>query len=49
MVDVGKVSVTVLQAGDLMAHIFVNAVDNAREALFQEAIKAADNELDCLI
>ncbi len=37
------------QVADLMAHFYINTFDKAREAIFQEAIKAAKEEVESLI
>jgi hypothetical protein len=37
------------QVADLMAHFYTNTFEEAREAIFQEAIKAAKEEVESLI
>ncbi len=37
------------QVADLMAYFSTNTFDNAREAIFQEAIKVAEEEVESLI
>jgi hypothetical protein len=46
---VGGVSLNESQVADLMAHFYTNTFDEAREAIFQEAIKAAEEEVGSLI
>ncbi len=48
-IDVVGVSLNESQVADLTAHIYTNAFDEAREAIFQEAIKAAEEEVESLI
>jgi hypothetical protein len=43
------VSLNESQAADLMAHFYTNTFDEAREAIFQEAIKVAKEEVESLI
>jgi hypothetical protein len=43
------VSLNESQVTDLMAHFYANTFDKAREAIFQEAIKAAEVEVESLI
>jgi hypothetical protein len=43
------VSLNESQVADLMAHFYTNTFDEAREAIFQEAIKAAKEEVESLI
>jgi hypothetical protein len=37
------------QVADLTAHFYTNTFDKAREAILQEAIKAAKEEMESLI
>jgi hypothetical protein len=48
-IDVVGVSLNESQVADLMAHFYTNTFDNARGAIFQEAIKAAKEEVKSLI
>ena len=48
-IDVVGVSLNESQVADLMAHFYTNTFDKAREAIFQEAIKAAKEEVESLI
>ncbi len=48
-VDVVGVSLIESQVADLTAHVYTNTFDKAREAIFQEAIKAAKEEVESLI
>jgi hypothetical protein len=48
-IDVVGVSLNESQVADLMAHSYTNTFDKAREAIFQEAIKAAKEEVESLI
>jgi hypothetical protein len=48
-IDVVRVSLNESQVADLMAHFSTNPFDEAREAIFQEAIKAAKEEVESLI
>jgi hypothetical protein len=48
-IDVVGVSLNESQVADLMAHFHTNTFDKAREAIFQEAIKAAKEEVESLI
>jgi hypothetical protein len=48
-IDVVGVSLNESQVADLMAHFYTNTYDKAREAIFQEAIKAAKEEMESLI
>jgi hypothetical protein len=48
-IDVGGVSLNESQVADLMAHFYINTFDEAREAIFQEAIKVAKEEVESLI
>jgi hypothetical protein len=43
------VSLNESQVADLTAHFSTNTFDKAREAIFQEAIKAAKEEVESLI
>jgi hypothetical protein len=43
------VSLNESQVADLTAHFYTNTFDKAREAIFQEAIKAAKEKLESLI
>jgi hypothetical protein len=43
------VSLDESQVADLMAHFHTNTFDETREAIFQEAIKAAKEEVEILI
>jgi hypothetical protein len=43
------VSLNESQVVDLTAHFYTNTFDEAREAIFQEAIKAAKEEAESLI
>ncbi len=48
-IDVVGVSLNESQVADLMAHFYTNTFDKAREAIFQEAIKAAKEEVESLV
>ncbi len=48
-IDIVGVSLNESQVTDLMAHFYANTFDKAREAIFQEAIKAAEVEVESLI
>ncbi len=48
-IDVVGVSLNESQVADLMAHFYTNTFDKAREAIFQEAIKVAKEEVESLI
>ncbi len=48
-IDVVGVSLNESQVADLTAHFNTNTFDKAREGIFQEAIKAANKEVDNLI
>ncbi len=48
-IDVVGVSLNEAQVADLTAHFYTNTFDKEREAIFQEAIKAAKEEVECLI
>jgi hypothetical protein len=48
-IDVVGVSLNEPQVADLMVHFYTNIFDKAREAIFQEAIKAAIKEVESLI
>ncbi len=48
-IDVVGVSLNESQVALLMAHFYTNTFDEAREAIFQEAIKAAKEEVESLI
>jgi hypothetical protein len=48
-IDVVGVSLNESQVADLTAHFYTNTFDEAREAIFQEAIKAAEEEVESLI
>ena len=48
-IDVVGVSLNESQVANLMAHFYTNTFDKAREAIFQEAIKAAKEEVESLI
>jgi hypothetical protein len=48
-IDVVGISLNESQEADLIAHFHTNAVDKAREAIFQEAIRAAKEEVESLI
>ncbi len=48
-IDVVGVSLNESQAADLMAHFYTNTFGEAREAIFQEAVKAAKEEVESLI
>jgi hypothetical protein len=43
------VSLNESQVADLMAHFYTNTFDKGREAIFQEAIKVAEVEVESLI
>jgi hypothetical protein len=43
------VSLNESQVADQMAHFYTNTFDKAMEAIFQEAIKAAKEEVESLI
>jgi hypothetical protein len=43
------VSLNESQLADLMVHFYTNTFDKAREAIFQEAIKVAEEEVESLI
>jgi hypothetical protein len=47
-IDVVGVSLNESQVADLTAHSYTNTFDKAREAIFQEAIKAAKEEVESL-
>ncbi len=40
------VSLNESQVADLMVHFYTNTFDEAREAIFQEAIKVAEEEVE---
>ncbi len=44
-----EVSLNESQVADLTTHFYTNTFDKAREAIFQEAIKAAKEEVESLI
>jgi hypothetical protein len=48
-IDVVGVSLNESHVADLTAHFSTNTFDKAREAIFQEAIKAAKEEVESLI
>jgi hypothetical protein len=48
-IDVVGASLNESQVADLMAYFSTNTFDNAREAIFQEAIKVAEEEVESLI
>ncbi len=48
-IDVVEVSLNESQVADLMMHFYTNTFDKAREAIFQEAIKVAKEEVESLI
>jgi hypothetical protein len=48
-IDVVEVSLNESQVADLVVHFYTNTIDKAREAIFQEAIKAAKEEVEGLI
>ncbi len=48
-IDVLGVSLNESQVADLMAHFYTNTFDKAREAILQEAIKVAKEEVERLI
>jgi hypothetical protein len=48
-IDVVGVLLNESQVADLTAHFYTNTFDEAREAIFQEAIKAAEEEVESLI
>jgi hypothetical protein len=48
-IDVVGVSLNESQVADLTAHFCTNTFDKAREAIFQEAINAAEEEVESLI
>ncbi len=48
-IDVVGVSLHESQVADLMAHFSTNTFDTAREAIFQETIKMAKEEVESLI
>jgi hypothetical protein len=48
-IDVVGVSLNESQVADLRAHFYTNTFDKAREAIFQEAIKAAKEGVESLI
>jgi hypothetical protein len=48
-IDVVGVSLNESQVADLMAHFYTNTFDKAREAIFQEAIEVAKEEVESLI
>jgi hypothetical protein len=48
-IDVVGVLLNESQVADLMVHFYTNTFDEAREAIFQEAIKAAKEEVESLI
>jgi hypothetical protein len=43
------ISLNESQVADLRAHFYTNTFDKAREAIFQEAIKVAKEEMESLI
>jgi hypothetical protein len=49
VIDVVGVSLNESQVADLTAHFYTDTFDKAREAIFQEAIKAANKEVESLI
>jgi hypothetical protein len=48
-IDVVGVSLNESRVADLMAHFYTNAFEEAREAIFQEPIKAAKEKVESLI
>jgi hypothetical protein len=48
-IEVVGVSLNESQVADLTVHFYANTFDRAREAIFQEAIKAAKEEVESLI
>jgi hypothetical protein len=48
-IDVVGVSLIKSQVADLTVHFYTNTFDKAREAIFQEAIKVAKEEVESLI
>jgi hypothetical protein len=48
-IDVMGVSLNDTQVADVTAHFYTNTFDKTREAIFQEAIKAAKEEVESLI
>jgi hypothetical protein len=48
-IDVVGVSLNESQVADMTAHFYTNTFDEAREKIFQEAIKAAKEEVESLI
>ncbi len=48
-IDVAWVSLNESQVADLMAHVYTNTFDKAREAIFHKAIKVAKEEVESLI
>jgi hypothetical protein len=48
-IDIVKVSLNESQVADLTAHFYTSTFDKAREAIFQEAIKATKEEVESLI
>ncbi len=44
-----EVSLNESQVADWMTHFYTNTFDKAREAIFQESIKAAKEEVESLI
>jgi hypothetical protein len=48
-IDVVGVSLNESQVADLTVHFYTNAFDKAREDIFQEAIKVAEEEVERLI
>jgi hypothetical protein len=48
-INVVGVSLNESQVADLIAHFYTNTFDKAGEAIFQEAIKAAEEEVESQI
>ena len=48
-IDVVRVSLDESQVADQTAHFYTNTFDKAREAIFWEAIKVAEEEVESLI
>jgi hypothetical protein len=48
-IDVVGVSLNESQVADLTAHFYTQSFDEAREAIFQEAVKVAKEEVESLI
>jgi hypothetical protein len=48
-IDVVEVSLNQSQVADLMMHFYTNTFDEAKVAIFQEAIKVAKEEVESLI